>query len=60
MECDNMELKVSVDTEELEKARDIAEELADQCERIVPNITIRNNKNVYVTINNWNKADVGD
>ena len=56
----NVDLKISVDTEELERAKDIAEELAEQCERIVPNITIRNNKNVYVTINNWNKADVGD
>lgn len=60
MEIDTMEVGVSVDTEELERAKDIAEELAEQCTRIVPNITIRNNKNVYVTINNWNKADVGD
>lgn len=56
----NIDLKISVDTEELERAKDIAEELAEQCVRIVPNVTIRNNKNVYVTINNWNKADVGD
>lgn len=56
----NIDLKISVDTEELERAKDIAEELAEQCERIVPNITIRNNKNVYVTINNWNVTDKGD
>ena len=55
-----MEVEVSVDTGELEKARDIAGELADECERIVPNITIRNNRNVYVTINNWNRADEDD
>lgn len=60
MELDNMEVEVSVDTGELEKARDIAGELADECERIVPNITIRNNRNVYVTINNWNRADEDD
>ena len=57
MEVNNVEIGVSVDTTEIEKARDIAAELADNCERIVPNITVRNNKNVYVTINNWNRKD---
>lgn len=38
-----------VNTDELEKAADTLERIGDA----MPNIVIRNNENVYLTINNW-------
>lgn len=49
MNNNELNLDVKVNTDELEK-------MADQMERIgdaIPNIVIRNNQNVYLTINNW-------
>ena len=38
-----------VNADELEKAADTLERIGDA----MPNIVIRNNENVYLTINNW-------
>ena len=46
--------KVTVDTQELEDASDLIEEVGERLNSVVPNITIRGNENVYVTINNFN------
>lgn len=46
--------KVTVDTQELEDATDLIEEVGERLNSVVPNITIRGNENVYVTINNFN------
>ena len=57
MNNNELKLDVKVNTDELEK-------MADQMERIgdaMPNIVIRNNQNVYLTINNWtNNCDCED
>jgi len=50
-----IETKISVDTEQLEDATDLIEEVSERLHSVVPNITIRNNQNVYVTINNFNQ-----
>lgn len=47
--------KITVDTQELEDAADLVEEVGERLTSVVPNITIRNNQNVYVTINNFNQ-----
>ena len=47
--------KITVDTQELEDATDLIEEVGERLNSVVPNITIRNNQNVYVTINNFNQ-----
>ena len=47
--------KVTVDTQELEDATDLIEEVGERLNSVVPNITIRNNQTVYVTINNFNQ-----
>lgn len=49
--------KVSVDTQELEDATDLIEEVGERLHSVVPNIVIRNNQNVYVTINNFNESE---
>ena len=49
--------KITVDTQELEDATDLIEEVGDRLSSAVPNITIRNNQNVYVTINNFNETE---
>lgn len=49
--------KVSVDTEELEDATDLIEEVSERLHSVVPNITIRNNQNVYVSIFNYNETE---
>ena len=49
--------KITVDTEELEDATDLIEEVGERLNSVVPNITIRNNQNVYVTINNFNETE---
>ena len=49
--------KVSVDTQELEDATDLIEEVGERLHSVVPNIIIRNNQNVYVTINNFNEPE---
>lgn len=46
--------KITVDTQELEDATDLIEEVGERLNSVVPNITIRGNENVYVTINNFN------
>lgn len=47
--------KITVDTQELEDATDLIEEVGERLNSVVPNITIRNNQAVYVTINNFNQ-----
>lgn len=49
-----IEMDVKVDTQQLEDAKDLVGEVRDRINSVVPNITIRNNENVYVTINNFN------
>lgn len=49
--------KITVDTQELEDATDLIEEVGERLNSVVPNITIRNNQNVYVTINNFNETE---
>lgn len=49
--------KISVDTQELEDATDLIEEVGERLHSVVPNIVIRNNQNVYVTINNFNETE---
>ena len=49
--------KITVDTQELEVATDLIEEVGERLNSVVPNITIRNNQNVYVTINNFNETE---
>lgn len=53
MKADEIKMKVSVDTEELEDAGDLITDLKQRINSTVPNVTIRNNQNVYVTINNY-------
>ena len=49
--------KITVDTQELEDATDLIEEVGERLNSVVPNITIRNNNTVYVTINNFNETE---
>jgi hypothetical protein len=49
--------KITVDTQELEDATDLIEEVGERLNSVVPNITIRNNNAVYVTINNFNETE---
>lgn len=49
--------KITVDAQELEDARDLIEDVSAELRSVVPNITIRNNQNVYVTINNFNETE---
>ena len=49
--------KVTVDTKELEDATDLIEEVGERLNSVVPNIIIRNNQNVYVTVNNFNETE---
>ena len=53
----DIKAKVTVDTQELEDARDLIEDVSAELRSVVPNITIRNNQNVYVTINNFNETE---
>ena len=48
-ENNELNLDVKVNTNELEKMADLMERIGDA----MPNLVIRNNQNVYVTINNW-------
>lgn len=57
MEMGEINTKITVDTEELEDATDLIEEVGERLSSVVPNITIRNNQNVYVTINNFNETE---
>lgn len=52
-----IETKIKVDTQELEDARELIEDVSAELRSVVPNITIRNNQNVYVTINNFNETE---
>lgn len=52
-----IETKISVDTQELEDATDLIAEVGERLNSVVPNIVIRNNQNVYVTINNFNETE---
>lgn len=56
-EIEELKTKISVDTEELEDATDLIEEVGERLNSVVPNITIRNNQAVYVTINNFNETE---
>lgn len=49
--------KISVDAQELEDATDLIDEVGERLNSVVPNIVIRNNQNVYVTINNFNESE---
>ena len=49
--------KITVDTQELEDATDLIEEVGERLNSVVPNIIIRNNQNVYVTVNNFNEPE---
>lgn len=49
--------KVSVDMGQLEEATDLIEEVSEKLHSVVPNITIRNNENVYVSIYNFNTTE---
>ena len=49
--------KISADTEQLEDATDLIEEVSERLHSVVPNITIRNNQNVYVSIFNYNETE---
>lgn len=49
--------KITVDTQELEDARELIEDVSAELRSVVPNITIRNNQSVYVTINNFNETE---
>lgn len=57
MKVGEINTKITVDTEELEDAADLIEEVGERLSSVVPNITIRNNQNVYVTINNFNETE---
>lgn len=52
-----IETKISVDTEQLEDATELIEEVSERLHSVVPNITIRNNQNVYVSIFNYNETE---
>lgn len=52
-----IETKITVDTQELEDAADLIDEVGARLSSVVPNITIRNNQAVYVTINNFNATE---
>lgn len=52
---DNNKICVDIDVNK-EGVEDTIEELKEAV-NIKPNITIRNNNNVYVTINYWNKEE---
>lgn len=52
-----IDTKITVDTQELEDAADLIAEVDERLHNVVPNITIRNNQNVYVTINNFNETE---
>ena len=51
-----VDVKMKVDTQELEDAGDLIAEVGERLNSTVPNITIRNNENVYVTIYNMNQT----
>jgi len=54
---DEIKTKISVDAQELEDATDLIEEVGERLHSVVPNIVIRNNQNVYVTVNNFNEPE---
>ena len=49
----SINLDINVDREQLDDTAEELRELKDE----KPNITIRNNQNVYVTINNFNETE---
>lgn len=49
MNNNEIDVKINCNADELEKAADTMERIGDA----MPNIVIRNNQNVYLTINNW-------
>ena len=52
-----IETKITVDTQEHEDAAYLIDEVGARLSSVVPNITIRNNQAVYVTINNFNATE---
>lgn len=57
MKEETIGVKIKADTQELEDAADLISEVKERLHSTVPNITIRNNQNVYVTINNFNETE---
>ena len=53
---EDLDVKINVDTEELEDATEMIKDFEEHLTRVVPNIIIRSNDNVYVTINNFNQT----
>ena len=51
--ANNIDLDINVNREQLDDTIEELRELKDT----KPNITIRNNQNVYVTINNFNESE---
>lgn len=49
MKDENIKLNFKVNNDELEEAADTLERICDA----MPNIVVRNNQNVYFTVNNW-------
>lgn len=52
-QTEEIKVKIKVDRQELDDTMEELKELTDDR----PNITIRNNQNVYVTINNFNETE---
>ena len=57
MKKTGIDIEVNVDNEKLEKTVDLMQTLSDAVNDTKPNITIRDNENVYVTINNFNETE---
>lgn len=52
-ENNEVNIDVKVNNDELEKMADSMERIGDA----MPNLVIRNNQNVYLTINNWTNSE---
>lgn len=52
-ENNEVNIDVKVNNDELEKMADSMERIGDA----MPNLVIRNNQNVYLTINNWTNTE---
>lgn len=60
---EEIDIKINCDNTELEETKDILSEMAEKAESLdgilnVPENTfqVRNNKNVYITVNNFNQS----
>ena len=52
-ENNEVNIDVKVNNDELEKMADSMDRIGDA----MPNLVIRNNQNVYLTINNWTNSE---